>query len=280
MTTLVQVLEDRNVRSAAAQKDMWADNARANKSQIKMQVGRLWQNESSKTGVLVAAGPSLPQSLAEIQSLSRSDYEIVAVDMALSFLLKNGVVPDFVICSDASTEIMRTLDFPDIPERLPLLLSVVTNPETARIWKGPIFWFGMNSNFYDADADKWMQDDHKSGSGVSSFLIPGGNVSSLGVSFLSGVRAVRRILLYGHDFCWSAEGDFYCGGVKKDMADERIKAESESGTVMTVEDNEGRSVLTNGSLLTFAKWYSEQDRLMPGLLDNRTPRTILSLGGK
>jgi len=284
VSSLDQILADRNVRSAAVQKDMWAANARANRPQIKLQASRLWQDDNRKTCVLVAAGPSLTDSLGELQGMcvdasARAGYEIVAVDMALSFLLKYEIVPDFVICSDASTEIIRTLDFQGIPNTLPLLLNVIANPGVAAVWNGPIYWYAMNSNFYDRDSGQWMQDDHRYGSGVTSFLVPGGNVSSLGLSFLSGVRAARKVLLYGHDFCWPKKGDFYCGGVKRDMAAQRIKTEQESGTVMMVADNKGNPVLTNGSLLTFARWYSEQDRLMPGLMENRTPRTILSLGG-
>ena len=285
MSNLNQVLEQRNIRTATALKGKWSDNARENRSQIRLQTSRLWLDENDRTGVLIAAGPSLSESISEIHSFcadskTRSAHEIVAVDMALSYLLKNNVVPDFVICSDASSEIVRTLDFKGIPDNLPLLLNVIANPEVSRIWKGPIYWFGMNSNFYDGDLGKWMQDDHKAVSGVTSFLIPGGNVSTLGVSFLSGVRSSQKILLYGHDFCWPDKGDFYCGGVRRDMADKRIKAEAESGTVLDMTDTMGRPVKSNGSLLTFAKWYAEQDRMRPGLLENRTPRTILQLGGK
>jgi len=135
----------------------------------------------------------------------------------------------------------------------------------------------MSSNYYDIDATRWMQFDHQWESGVTSFLVPGGNVSSLGVSFLSGVRACRRIMLYGHDFCWCKDRDFYAGGMQHELAQKRIESEQKSGTVFAVKDANGNEVLTNGSLMEFASWYTSISRAMPGLLVNRTPTTILRL---
>ncbi len=270
-------LAARGHASALAHKDRWSRHAAANKGRIVFQVSRLWCDANPKTGVLIAAGPSLKESLPELKALDRSKHELVCVDMALKFLLDNGVVPDYVICADASEEIARTLVA--APPEVALLLNVVVHPDTAREWNGDIFWFCMMSNYRDKEADDWMQRDHQKKSGVSSFLVPGGNVSSLGVSFLGSVRAVSKILLYGHDFCWKDDAEFYAGGVQQDLAQLRIKNEADAGTVLTVPDSRGNPVKTTGSLLAFASWYSDISRTMPGLLESRTPTTILSLGG-
>ena len=275
---LLTLLAARNHLSALEHKDTWARHAAANRARVQYQVSRLWLDANQRTGVLIAAGPSLKDSLPELRALDRAAHEIVCVDMALGFLLEHGVVPDYVLCSDASEEIARTLV--PAPENVALLLNVVVHPDTAKNWAGDIFWFGMMSNYRDKEADDWMQRDHQKKSGISAFLVPGGNVSSLGVSFLASVRAVPKILLYGHDFCWRDDREFYAGGVQNDLAQQRIKNEAESGTVLTMPDSRGNPVKTTGSLLAFALWYSDIDRTMPGLLESRTPTTILSLGGK
>lgn len=275
--TILERLEQRGHASALAHKDRWSAHAAANKGRIGMQVSRLWCDANPKTGVLIAAGPSLKDSLPELRALDRDKHELVCVDMALKFLLDNGVVPDFVVCADASEEIARTLVA--APPEVALLLNVVVHPDTAKDWAGDIFWFCMMSNYRDKEAADWMQRDHQKKSGVSSFLVPGGNVSSLGVSFLASVRAVPKILLYGHDFCWTDDGEFYAGGVEPDLAQLRIKNEADEGTVLTVPDSKGNPVKTTGSLLAFASWYHDIARTMPGLLESRTPQTILSLGG-
>jgi hypothetical protein len=221
----------------------------------------------------------LSESLPELRALDRERHEVVTVDMALGFLLESGVVPDYVICSDASEAIARTLEVPGIPDDLPLLLNVVVHPETGANWPGPVYWYTMANNFFDRDIWEWMETTHKSNSGVPCSLVPGGNVASLGLSFLLGVRAVPKLLLYGADFCWTDDDRFYCGGVAGDLAKERIRQESEAGTVFAMKDARGRAVKTNQSLMNFAGWFAARMAEFPGAIENRTPTTILNDGG-
>ena len=262
---LAALMQDRCLRTAAALKGSWSENAGANRKRVmaQHQVSDLWKDESYKLGVLIAAGPSLKESLAEIKALDRSKCEIVAVDMAYAFLVANGVIPDYVICADANPVIQRTLtaDLPAGAKAPILLLNVAVDPATGADWDGDVYWFGMMSNFYDGDRKVWMQQDHERRSGCSSFLVPGGNVGSLGLSFLLGVRSSPKVVLYGHDFCWSADGDFYAGGLQKDLAAERITSERQAGTVFEVDDAQRQCrVLTNASLMDFAGWYRDRMR--------------------
>ena len=279
MPGIAEMIAQREGRTAAKNKDLWSAHAKANRGRIGKWAQTFWQDLNLKTGVLIAAGPSLADSVEELRGLDRSKHDIVVVDMALGFLLKAGIRPDYVICSDASVEIARTLEVPGIPEDLPLLLSVVVHPETGASWKGPVHWFTTASNIFDRDIHEWMEQDHKVSSGVPCSLVPGGNVASLGLSFLLGVRAVPKLLLYGADFCWTDDSRFYCGGVNGDLAAERIRSETEAGTVYAMKDTRGRAVRTNGSLLNFVKWFHDRMAQYPGVIENRTPRTILTDGG-
>lgn len=269
----------REVRSVLALKDTWRRHAAANKARVQAQVSRLWLDANPKTGVLVAAGPSLDASLPELQAMDRRTHEVVAVDMALGFLLDHGVRPDYVICADASEAIASTLEVGALSAGVPLLLNVGVHPATGEGWQGPVYWFGLLSNIYDGDAHQWMQKDHEALSGVSAMLVPGGNVGSMGLSFLLSVRACPRVVLYGHDFCWSDDARFYCGGRRQDLAGERVAAETAAGTVLALSDTLGRPVRTNASLLNFAQWYADVMRQYPGVVENRTPTTILANGG-
>ena len=272
------LLRRREISSLRAHKDTWQAHAAANHERVKQQIGALWQTANMKTGVLIAAGPSLEASLPEIKAIDRATHEIVCVDMALKFLLDHGVRPDYVICSDASKEIARTLVSAASAD-ISLLLNVVVDPKTAIDWQGPIYWYAMMSNVYDKDIGAFMQAAHAQAAGVSSFLVPGGNVSSLGLSFLLGIRAVPKVLLYGHDFCWTDDNRFYCGGIASDLAAERLCSEKEAGTVVAMKDSSGKTVWTNASLVYFKGWCEDQMRLFPGAIVNRTPTTILSQGG-
>ena len=279
MPEVQEVMRARGVRTVALKKNQWLANAHANRARVTREIGELWLDENPKHGVLIAAGPSLAASLPELLALDRATHEIVCVDMALSFLVRNGLIPDYVICADASPEIAATLDVPLLEARVPLLLQVTADPETGKNWQGPVYWFVAMSNVKDGDAGQWMQAQHEKASGVSSFLVPGGNVGSLGLSFLAGVRACPRILLYGHDFCWKSPDVFYCGGDRQDLARKRLESEAAAGTTYATRDITGGAVSTNASLVNFASWYADIDRVFPGLLLQRTPTTILRTGG-
>lgn len=274
--------QERELRTLELKKDEWAANAAANAGRVERLVQSLWvDGVGDKAGVLVAAGPSLAESLEEIRGLDRGMHEIVAVDMAWSYLAENGIIPDYVVCADCSLRLADVLDIPraladEAPARWPrMLLSVTVNPKTGLNWPGEVYWYCLASNVFDRDIGEWMQRDHSAASGVPCFLVPGGNVGSVGLSFLLGVRAAPKVLLYGHDFCWTDDRRFYCGGVRADMAADRIRGEQAAGTVYNEVDRAGRPVKTNQSLVQFATWYRQRMAEYPGVVENRTPATIL-----
>lgn len=277
--SLAPAFAAREQASLAAHADTWAKNCSANRARVREQVDALWLAGNAKKGVLIAAGPSLRESLDELRALDRATHELVAVDMALEGLLAAGIVPDFVIAADANPVIGDLLEDASIerPE-LPLLLADVADPSVADRWKGPVFWYGLLNQHKDPKTGEFMEKVHERLSGVSARLAPGGNVSSLGLSFLVSVRACAKVLLYGHDFCWPADGPFYAPGAPDHLAQQRLAEERAAGTVYEHVASDGSKVLTNLSLLNFASWYHDVvHKAMPDLLEQRTPRTILSL---
>lgn len=271
----------REAASVAHHAPTWAANCAANRARVQQMADAFWLDRNAKTGVLVAAGPSLAESLEELRALDRATHELVVVDMALKALLDAGITPDYVIAADANPVIGDVLaDASRARPALPLLLADVADPSTADKWKGPIYWYGLLNQHKDPASGKPMEQEHQRLSGVTARLAPGGNVSSLGLSFLTSVRACAKVLLYGHDFCWVPEGAFYAPGAPAALAAERLREEAAAGTTYDAADQHGRPVKTNLSLMNFAAWYRDVARALPGLLEQRTPRTILSLGDK
>lgn len=270
-----KVDEAKNLATAQAYADVWRANARVNRVRIHHTIDELWEDSNPRKGVLIAAGPSLDKSMDELKALDRHTHEIVAVDMALKPLLAAGVVPDFVIAGDHKPEIARLL-VADAPADVALLLPVVADKATGVDWIGPIFWFNLASNVFDHKSKSFLQRDQELQSGVHAALFPGGNVSSMGLAFLQSVRACAKIMLFGHDFCWTDDEHFYSGGVESLMSKDRINSDK----VLNMNDQYGNPVKTNSSMLMFAEWYEQVAAKMPGLLENRTPTTILKLQGE
>jgi len=269
-------MEARTIRTLARLKDLWEQNIITNKPLIKKDVSLLWNDFQKIEGCLVAASPNLSQTLTALKERSRSSIptEVCAVDMAAKYLIDNGIKPDYVICCEGRGEAAKMFNFDSTG--IPLICDVATNPEIVKNWKGPIYFFIINNPCIDLDNEnKTFVERHKSLSGVSTSLVVGGNVGSAGLSFLLSVRNCRRVHLYGHEFSWQKDGDFYCGGIHKDMAEKRILTEKRSGTLYEKKDMNGNVIYTNMSLLTFLDWYKDVMKLYPDVIINHTAAGLL-----
>jgi len=268
-------VESRTMRTLARMKDIWEANIVANKPLIKQDASVLWNDFEKIDGILIAAGASLAKSIPQIAERARSSIrtEICAVDMAAKYLIDNGIRPDYVVCCEGRAEAVKMFDF---DSTMPLICDVATHPEIVKNWKGPIFFFVITNFCIDLDNDRQtFIERHRKLSGVATSLVVGGNVGSAGLSFLLSVRNCKNVHLYGHDFSWEKGGDFYCGGVRKEMAQRRVDTETKAGTLYEKRDMHGNDVLTNMSFETFLDWYKEVMRMYPDVIINHTNAGLL-----
>jgi hypothetical protein len=262
----------RMIRTMVKNIDHWEANIHANRPRIVHDVSELWRDSESGEYLCVAAGPSLKSDLPKLKEMEKG-RTIVCVDMAYKFLLENGVVPTYVLSTDASEKIANLLDT-GIPGST-LILNVISHPEVSRTWKQDIYWFVMSNQFYDADRKEMVEAAHMRWSGITGKILPGGNVSSMALGFALSVRNASKVYLFGHDFCWKDE--MYCGGINKNMGDERIKNEMESGTLYEVENTKGETAFTNLSLMQYSKWHEETSKNFNGRVVNCSSNTILKI---
>jgi hypothetical protein len=93
--------------------------------------------------LVIGAGPSLYQQLDLIGSL-QTRVHLIAVDTALTPLLKSGTVPDFVVTLDAG--FYNSLDFKwqfiegGSTERMTLIADMVSCPLILTHWVGPVYF--------------------------------------------------------------------------------------------------------------------------------------------
>ena len=269
----------RTIRTLRKHKGEWIHNVKENSSKINKTIADLWKERDYGEGISVAAGPSLKDDLEDLKKM-RKHRERICVDASLGFLVDNGLIPDFCVTTDFSDKILLMLDREDKPidtSGIKLVANVITHPKVIEKWKGEVYWFVMMNNVYDIDYQKFMDDMHALETKVGAKLAPGGNVSSIALGFGLSVRNYEKIILYGHDFCWKPEGDFYAGGSFKELEKERMEKEGTAGTIFDDTNTKGEKVLTNLSLQQFAKWHEEATRYMRHRIDNRTSCTILNI---
>jgi len=281
MTTLADISDEerekihqaRTGRTVVKRKEEWFSNIKVNASRIKNDLSQLWLDKPCGEIISVAAGPSLADDFEKIRKMKKG-REMIVVDAALKYCVDHGVIPEYVICTDASEKILQMWEgMPKVPTAL--ILNVMANPKVVEHWGENIFWFVMASMIYDKDHEKLMQDMHCLESKIGTKLIPGGNVSSVALGFCLSVRNANKVHMFGHDFCW--KDDFYCGGQMKDLANERISEEAKSNTIFEIENTKGEKVYTNLSLRQFATWHEQAIVHMKHRVVNHTNSTILNV---
>lgn len=269
-----QIHHARTGRTVIKHKEEWYSNIKANADNIKRDLSLLWLDRSGGEIISIAAGPSLSEDIDKIRKLKKKGMEVIAVDAALKFCVENGIIPNYVICTDASEKILGMWEgMPKVSSAL--ILNVMANPKVVEYWGENIYWFVMASMIYDKDHERLMQDMHCLASKVGTKLIPGGNVSSVSLGFCLSVRNASKVHMFGHDFCW--KNDFYCGGQMKDLERERIVEERKANTIFEMKNTRGEEVLTNLSLKQFAIWHEQALAHMKHRVVNHTRSTILNV---
>lgn len=265
----------RSIRTVTKRKREWLNNVFANQERIKNDLSLLWLDKDYPEVISVAAGPSLADDLPRLREL-RDGRELICVDAALRFLVDHGIVPDYVLSSDASAKILEMFKPVDLPalKNTKLILNVIAYPDLARLWPGEVYWFVMANQFYDLDHKEMIQTMHSAVARIGTKLVPGGNVSSIALGFSLSIRNADKVYLFGHDFCWKK--DMYCGGHLKHLAAERMADESRAGTVFEAVNARGERVMTNLSLKEFANWHNDVIASARHRVVNCTSSTILN----
>lgn len=108
-----------------------------------------WQSPTAKRCLVLAAGPSLHDTLSYLAGHGDDDRWLIAVDTALPVLLKAGIIPHLVVTIDPQIASMRHF-LASIPDHSPypiLCADLCATPGAARLWaqrKKPVLFFNEN----------------------------------------------------------------------------------------------------------------------------------------
>ena len=159
-----------------------------------------------KPGVLVASGPSLQESFAELRLLKERAF-ILCVDSALKVLLRAGIVPHAVITLDAQTHTCFSFGALDLSEII-FFADIVSNPLALRKARAQKLIFSTTAQVrYNYEGKKefeytigtdFAQDIH----GEIGYLQSGGSVATSAFDLLR-LLGCDPILLIGLDQAYS-----------------------------------------------------------------------------
>ncbi len=144
---------------------------------------------TDKRIVIAGAGPSLEKSYDALKRFQfRKEIEIIATDMALLPLVRNGIQPSFVIsCETTPIDFFRSVP----TERIHLLAFSCISNINLRDWQGDISFYNwmIHNQYYN---ELWEM------AGDLGFVATGNLVTTQAIAFALGCR-IRSLILIGND---------------------------------------------------------------------------------
>ena len=124
----------------------WLDNVRAKFKMIKEGKNLMdMQMQDDMPMLVIGAGPTLYRNKhLELLAEKGFDGHIFATDAVLKDCLELGIIPDYVMFTDASIKIKRFIDHDIVnkyADKLTALMNIYMHPEVVNRWKGDIMWY-------------------------------------------------------------------------------------------------------------------------------------------
>ena len=197
-----------------------------------------------KTLLCIASGPSLEKHIDELKNLSPA-VEIACVDKAMSDLIKNGIIPKYVILADAGIDYKQCCEpYIEHAKDMILLSNILGNPEWAQNWHdkgGEVFFYLNKDNIHTEERYAPM-------SGCKEVIPASSNVSNALLVFATQILGFDKYLLLGYDYCWGDNEKYYAfnDGIKRYWMKH-----------LQMLDMNGRMVDTSQNLLFSARWLTD-----------------------
>ena len=221
-------------------------------------------------GVLVASGPSLQESFAELKALKGKAF-ILCVDSALKVLLRAKIVPHAVISLDAQMHTYFSFRGLDLSEMI-FFADIVSNPLVLRKVKAQKVIFSTTAQLkYDFEGQKqfectagteFAQGIH----GDIGYLQSGGSVATSAFDLLR-VLACDPIVLVGLDQAYTQRKIHSSGSHHTDTWLANISRTQSLGTIIEnivrkretflVPAIQGGSILSDYVLNLYKRWFED-----------------------
>ncbi|NLG04686.1 MAG: motility associated factor glycosyltransferase family protein [Clostridia bacterium] len=199
--------------------------------------------------IIVAAGPSLDKNVTELKKAKGKAF-IVAVDTALTPLIKSGIIPDICISIDGKKQ---TWHFKDpATHEIPLVCYLLSHAQILKEHTAEKFFL----NDINHHVQHFLSGKNK----VLPIISSGGSVANDAFSLVQ-LLGFTTIILIGQDLALTGNKSHadatLCGQLKwtADRFDDLIE----------VEGIDGKPVLSKGEYRLYCRWFEEQIRKYPEL---------------
>ncbi|MBD5136055.1 MAG: motility associated factor glycosyltransferase family protein [Lachnospiraceae bacterium] len=229
-----------NYESAKNQSAMLQMNLKENLANISNTLDDEKEILRGKTVIYIAGGQSLDNDIAELRKKAiQDDMILVAAGTVYKKLLKEKIVPEYVIITDAKASIKSQIDGTECTKTKLLYLSTV-NKIVTDAWNGEkyiVFQEGMEA------AEKYAKQNSY------TLISTGGSVSTAAIDI--GIRMkAARVVCVGLDLAFIGESDHASGTNEKKLIDIE--------NMRKVKGVDGREIPTRTNLDTYRHWIERR----------------------
>lgn len=227
----------------------WAVNTLKNISNInKKSVYRLSDLEDKfigQTALIIAAGPSLRENIEKIKA-NREKFVIFAVNKVLKEILKEGIIPDFVVCLDAGN-LEKT--FNGVEDYLPKI-NCICDIKTSDF----IFEENFKKVFVSFSENDMIVKSLKAYNPEIKTYECGGSASTMAL-VIADKMGFTKIVYTGLDLAFKDDVAYASGDVINKISDTQINAENAVKNLTTVKSVTGGEVTTRDDYAAFIKHF-------------------------
>lgn len=220
--------------------------AYANHSQVFL-ASELENKFVAQTALIVAAGPSLNDNIAKIQA-NRGKFVIFAVNKVVEHLINNGIIPDFVVCLDA-TNMEKTLG--NVALRLTDTNCIMDVRADKALCSKPfkkVFYSFSDTDFFIKKISKYNEN--------IKFYECGGSASTFALT-LAVKMGFSKIVFAGLDLAFKDNLIYSYGETMNRVSQEEIIVDKTKKHLVQVKSVNGGMVYTREDYQAFIHHFEE-----------------------
>ncbi|MDE5781914.1 MAG: DUF115 domain-containing protein, partial [Lachnospiraceae bacterium] len=229
-----------NYDSSKNQATMLESNLKENLANLNKTLDDEKEILRGKTIIYIGGGQSLDNDIDELRKKSiQNDIVLMVAGTVYKKMLKEHIVPDYVVITDAKASIKSQIDGTECTKTKLLYLSTV-NKIVTDAWNGEkyiVFQEGMEA------AEKYAKQNSY------TLISTGGSVSTAAIDI--GIRMkAARVVCVGLDLAFIGESDHASGTNEKKLAD--------TENMRKVKGVDGRELPTRTNLDTYRHWIERR----------------------
>jgi len=233
--------------------ELWHGNAQEN-STMYQDIQGIHRKGLGKSVIVASFGPSLLENIRKIKKHNlHYDYDIICVDKAVKTFIAEGVIPNYVVISDAqvSFELYGDID-PKYCKRIKLISSITANSKWVKHWsdnQGSVYFYINKDNIRThKEFGVYLK-------GKNFITVPAAsNVGNCAYVMASMVLNYKKIVLAGYDYSFKIFDSYYGDGDKKPLDTNMKQNKHALYNHHTLIDINGDLVQASSNMIFSSKW--------------------------